>query len=317
MQTLLTLHDSGAFAAQSERRLLERAVAGRYRVVDLVSRGGMGAVWKGWEPGLERSVAIKLLAPARVKDADERGRFRREGRILASLSHRNIVTILGTGETGDACWYAMPYLAGGTLARRLEEEPRLPAETVRSILTSLADALAYADGHGVVHRDLKAENILLDEGGKPVISDFGIAILRTSDHSRAEITKGYGTAAYMAPEQFHGVIECDGRLDLYALGVLGFRMLTGRFPFEGNPEQIAAAHVTRDVPQVAAHAAGVPPDLAAAIDRCLERRPADRWPDGSALRDALRAGTARPAGRVARLVRRLIGRPRRRSASQR
>ena len=289
MSPVLTLHDSGAFAAQGERRLLERAVAGRYRVVDLISRGGMGAVWKGWEHGLERSVAIKLLAAQRARDADERGRFRREGRILASLAHRNIIAILGTGESGDACWFAMPYIAGGTLAGRLAAEPRLPAETVRTMLIALADGLAFAHARGVVHRDLKAENILLDEGGRPVISDFGVAILRTSDHSRAEITKGYGTAAYMAPEQFEGALECDGRADLYALGVLGFRMLTGRFPFEGNDAQIAAAHASRrEIPAVAAHAADVPPDLAAAIDRCLVRKPQRRWAGAAELLEALR-----------------------------
>ncbi len=148
MSTVLTLHDSGAFQAQGERRLLERAVAGRYRVVDLISRGGMGAVWKGWEHGLERSVAIKLLAPLRARDADERGRFRREGRILASLAHTSIVPILATGETGDACWFSMPYLSGGSLAARLAREPRLPAEEVRQMLLGLADALAFAHRAG-------------------------------------------------------------------------------------------------------------------------------------------------------------------------
>ena len=308
MASTLTLHDSGAFQAQSERRLLERAVAGRYRVGDLVSRGGMGAVWKGWESTLERSVAIKLLSPLRARDADERGRFRREGRILASLAHRNIVPILGTGETGDACWYSMPFMAGGTMASRLAREARLPAEEVRTILIALADALACAHERGVVHRDLKAENILIDAAGAPVLSDFGVAILRTSDHSRAEITKGYGTAAYMAPEQFQGAVECDGRVDIYALGVLGFRMLTGRFPFEGNDEQIRAAHVTaRDLPAVAAHNADVPKGLAAAIDRCLRRKPQHRWAGTAELRDALRsAGHSRPGlwARLRRGVRR-------------
>jgi serine/threonine protein kinase len=310
MATVLTLHDSGAFQGQSERRLLERAVSGRYRVGDLVSRGGMGAVWKAWESTLERAVAIKLLSPLRARDADERGRFRREGRILASLRHRNIVPILGTGETGDACWFSMPYMAGGTIAERLKAEPRMDPEVVREILISLADALDFAHERGVIHRDLKAENILIDESGEPVISDFGVAILCTSDHSRAEIVKGYGTAAYMAPEQLQGAVECDGRVDVYALGVLGFRMLTGRFPFEGNDEQIRAAHFTRrEAPAVAAHAADVPAELGAAIDRCLERKADQRWDTAADLRDALRAcRTAKPGlwRRISRSVRRVI-----------
>ena len=288
MATVLTLHDSGAYAAQSERRLLERAVAGRYRVMDLVSRGGMGAVWKGWETALERHVAIKLLSPLRAKDADERGRFRREGRILASLPHPNIVPVLATGETNDACWLSMPYVPGGTLAARLVAEPRFAPGRVRAILVALADAITFAHDRGVMHRDLKAENILLDANNAPLIADFGVAILRTSDHSRAEMTKGYGTAAYMAPEQFAGVVDTDGRVDIYALGVLGFRMLTGRFPLEGNDAQIAAAHVAgRDIPPVAAHAADIPKPLAAVVDRCLERKPSKRWPTAAALRDAL------------------------------
>jgi serine/threonine-protein kinase len=291
MPMTLTISDSGAFAAQSERRLLERAVGGRYRVRELISRGGMGAVWKGWEPGLERTVAIKLLAPSRSNDSDERGRFRREGRILASLSHRHIVSVLGTGETSDAAWYSMPFHPGGTLAARLERDARLPEQDVLATLIALADGIGYAHRRGVIHRDLKAENILVDESGAPLITDFGIAILRTSDHSRAEIVRGYGTATYMAPEQF-GTPDWDGRVDIYALGVLGFRMLTGRFPFEGNDQQIAAAHLTREVPTVRAFAADVDPALAQAINRCLERNPDRRFATGEQLRDALiRAGT--------------------------
>ena len=307
MTMVMELRESFTSSAAGERRLLERAVAGRYRIAALISRGGMGAIYRAWETGLERPVAIKLLAPARARDPDERGRFRREARILASLAHRNVIPVLGTGETGDAVWFAMPYHTV-TLADRIRAGKRLPPDVVRDLLIGLADALAYSHERGVTHRDLKAENILLDEEGHPVLCDFGVAILASSDHSRAEIVKGYGTPEYMAPEQLLGTPECDGRQDLYALGVLGFRMLTGRFPFEGNAEQIRAAHVTRDVPAVAAHAADVPPDLAAALDRCLMRNAQDRWSGAATLREALRARTARPSGVVTRLVRRLLSR---------
>lgn len=308
LELLETGTSTDATDATDERRLLERAVAGRYRVIALATRGGMGSIYRASEHGLERTVALKLLAPSRARDADERGRFRREARILASLVHRNIIPILGTGEQGDASWFAMPYHGAGSLASRLEGGRRLPAEDVRDLLIALADALAYAHEQGVTHRDLKAENILMDDASRPVICDFGVAILSSSDHSRAEIVKGYGTPQYMPPEQFLGTLECDGRQDLYALGVLGFRMLTGRFPFEGNAEQIAAAHLTREVPQVAAHAAEVPADLAAAIDRCLARSPLDRWADAGALREALRKRTARPSGPVKRFMRRMLSR---------
>ena len=305
---ILALHvtDPGNNGA-AERRLLERAVAGRYRLAELISRGGMGAIYRAVELGLERPVAIKLLAPARAQDPDERGRFRREARILASLSHRNIIPVLGTGECGDASWFAMPHHPG-TLADRLAGSGRLRHETVRAQLFALADALAYSHARGVTHRDLKAENILLDEDDHPVLSDFGVAILASSDHSRAEIVKGYGTPEYMAPEQLLGTPECDGRQDLYALGVLGFRMLAGRFPLEGNLEQIRAAHVTREMPSVAAHAADVPADLAAAIDRCLMRDPVERWHGAAQLREALRERNARPVSRFRLLAGRFMRR---------
>jgi serine/threonine-protein kinase len=303
----LSTGETKAAAAQNERRMLVRAVEGRYRVAELLSKGGMGSIYRGWENGLERHVAIKLLAPGRAMDPDERGRFRREGRILASLAHRNIIPVLATGEQGDASWFSMPCMAG-TLAQLLQNGARLPAETVRDIMVALADALAYVHHRGIIHRDIKAENILLDEAGRPVVSDFGVAILRTSEHSRAEAVKGYGTPEYMAPEQFLGTTDFDGRQDLYSLGVLGFRMLTGRFPLEGSQQQIAAAHVTREIPTVRGYAADVPKDLAAAIDRCLMRNPLDRWHDAAALREALRGRTARPSGRVVRLVRRMFHR---------
>lgn len=305
----LRLHDGDGASLRSERRRLEQAVAGRYRVLERISHGGMGSVWRAWEPGLERHVAIKLLAAGLCRDAESRGRFRREARILASLSHPSVVSVLAIGERQDACWYAMPFLPGGTLAERLGPARRLPDEEVRLLLLQLADALAYAHANGVVHRDIKAENVAFDPSGRPVITDFGVATLTTSDHSRSEITKGFGTTEYMAPEQFAGAPDADGRVDLYALGVLGFRMLTGRFPYEGNETQVAARRLTSDAAPVAAFAAGVSGDLAAAIDRCLARRPRDRWDSASELRDHLRkrrkfsfAGRARAA--MFRLLRR-------------
>src|SRR5262245_61569588 len=129
----LTTGETKAAAALNERRLIERAVAGRYRIAQLLSKGGMGSIYRAWENGLERHVAIKLLSPSRAQDPDERGRFRREARILASLSHRNIVPVLGTGELADASWFAMPCLSG-TLADRLAGGARLAAETVRGWL---------------------------------------------------------------------------------------------------------------------------------------------------------------------------------------
>lgn len=277
----------GNVESQAEQRQLERAVAGRYRVIELISRGGMGSVYRGWEHGLERHVAIKMLAPSRCRDAEDRGRFRREARILAGLAHPGIVPVLGICEKADVCWFSMPYLSGGTLAAELERTRRMDEARARDILIQLADALAFAHDRQVVHRDLKAENICFDASGRVVLADFGVATLTTSDHSRSEITKGMGTARYMPPEQVLGSPDSDARADLYALGVLGFRMLTGRFPFEGTDAQIAAQHVTGEVPPVAAYAGDAPADIAAVVDRCLAKRPERRFQSAAHVRDAL------------------------------
>jgi serine/threonine-protein kinase len=310
MAAPLRLHSGEYPGLRAEQRRLERAVAGRYRVIEGVSRGGMATVWRAFEPGIERQVALKLLAPSLCADEEHRGRFRREARILGSLAHPNIVPVLGFGEQDGTCWFAMPFLSGGTLEMRLAGG-RLDADAARRILIQLADGLAYAHARGIVHRDLKAENVALDDADRPVLTDFGIATLATSDHSRSEMTKGSGTAHYMAPEQLAGSPDADGRVDLYALGVLGFRMLTGRFPFEGTAEQVSAQRLTTSAPPVAAYAAGVSPALAAAVDRCLARDPEDRWTDAAELRDALLV--ARVNGgfwkQTGAAVRRLFGRP--------
>jgi len=309
MAAPLRLHSGEYPGLRSEQRRLERAVAGRYRVIEAVSHGGMATVWRGFEPGIERPVALKLLAAPLCSDDEHRGRFRREARILGALSHPNIIPILGFGDQDGTCWFAMPFLAGGTLETRLADA-RLDAETVRILLAQLADALAYAHERGVVHRDIKAENVAFDDAGRPVLTDFGIATLATSDHSRSEMTKGAGTAHYMAPEQLMGSPEADGRVDLYALGVLGFRMLTGRFPYEGTGAQVSAQRLTTDAPPVAAYAAGLSGPLARAIDRCLARDPAARWAGAAELRDALLRRAEPDAWKqTGAALRRLFGRP--------
>jgi len=309
MAAPLRLHSGEYPGLRAEQRRLERAVAGRYRVIEAVSHGGMATVWRAFEPGIERSVALKLLAAPLCSDEEHRGRFRREARILGSLAHPNIVPVLGYGDQDGTCWFAMPFLAGGTLETMLTEE-RLDAEATRRILIQLADGLAYAHARGVVHRDLKAENIAFDDAGRPVLTDFGIATLATSDHSRSEMTKGSGTAHYMAPEQLMGSPEADGRVDLYGLGVLGFRMLTGRFPFEGTSEQVSALRLTSDAPPVSAYAAGVPAPLGAAIDRCLRRDPRARWGSAAELRNVLLRHALPGAWKqTGAALRRLFGRP--------
>jgi serine/threonine-protein kinase len=289
----IRLLDATHGAPDPDRRQLERAVRGRFRIDRLLSAGGMGAVYLAWEHGLERQVALKTLASGERRDGDDRGRFRREARILAGLLHPHIAPVYAFGETEHLAWYAMPYYAGGTLADRLARDGRLSFGDARRILAELADALDAAHRAGIVHKDLKPGNVLFDGWQRAVLTDFGVATVRTSDHSRAEAGRGFGTPEYMSPEQLGREHDSDGRSDLYGLGVLGFQMVTGRLPFAGTAEEVAAQHLARPAPRVAAYRAGVPDDLGRALDRCLEKDPRRRWPTAAALRDALRAGPAR------------------------
>ncbi len=290
----LTLADSGS----QERRRLERGLAGRYRIVRQLGRGGMSAVYLAWEQGLGRHVAIKVLLPAFARQIEDRERFRREARTAADLVHPGIVPVYGGGDADGLPYFVMRHVAGGSLAGLLEREPRLDAARASALLADLAEALDCAHQKGVIHRDVKPENILLDEdAGRPILSDFGVAIVRSSDHSRSEVSRAHGTPDYMSPEQVLGEQAVDGRSDLYALGVLGFRMLAGRLPFRGDSDQaIAAQHVGAPAPPLASVAAGLPPHLAAAVDRCLEKDPGRRFPDGRALAAALRQTGSRRFG---------------------
>jgi serine/threonine-protein kinase len=296
-----------------DRERLERAVAGRYHILQLIGRGAMSTVYLGWEPALARRVAIKVLAPSLEEQLEDRERFRREARIAAQLEHHNIVPVYAFERVGGVTYAVMRYVAGESLAHRLEREGPLAPEETRRILADLADALDCVHRHGVIHRDLKPANVLLDDAtGRAMLTDFGVATLVTSDHSRSEMTRRFGTPHYMSPEQALGEPDCDGRSDLYALGVLGFQLLTGRLPFDGaSPRDVAAQHVAREAPPVTRYAPEVPEALARAIARCLAKDPRDRWPDGRSLREALGARVAIAVRRrglrvwLARLRRRL------------
>ena len=293
--------------AASERQLLERAVAGRYKLVRLLGRGGMGAVYLAWEHALERMVAIKVLPPAMAQSMETRERFRREARALASVEHPNVVSLHAFGEFEGLLYFVMGYVSGEPLADRLRRQRRLSAEETRRVMAELADALDHAHRQGVIHRDIKPENILLERvTGRPMLADFGVATVRTSEHSRAEAAKKFGTPHYMSPEQALGEHEFDGRSDLYTLGVLGYLMLTGRLPFQGASfAEIAAQHVTKDPPGIQDFAPAAPDDLVAAIMRCLAKNPKKRWPDGRSLHDALTSAQTpvRSGMRLGRLAR--------------
>ncbi len=286
-----------------ERQMLEATLAGRFKIRRLVGRGGMSSVYLGWDHALERKVAIKVLAPEFVRHLEDRERFRREARIAASLFHPSIVPVYACEQQNGLTFVVMRYVAGPSLAARLDSVGALPVDETVDILAALADALHSVHGIGVIHRDVKPDNILLDEvTGRPMLTDFGVATVATSPQ-------------YMSPEHALGEQAADARSDLYSLGVVGFRMLTGRLPFNGGSAQsIVAQHVALEPPPVGHYAPHVSEQVCRVIDRCLAKKPAKRWPDADAFRTAL-LKAHRAAGRggwnvVARLGR-VVGRYRR------
>lgn len=268
---------------------LAEALAGRYQLVRELGRGGMGIVFLARERSLDRDVALKVLPPDLATRADLRERFLREARTAAQLSHPHIVPIHSADESGGFAWFAMGFVDGETLAQRIAARGRLgPAETVR-VLREAAWALAYAHARGIVHRDVKPENVMLERGtGRVMVADFGIA-RQAADPSLTADGMVLGSVHYMSPEQVSGG-ALDGRSDLYALGVIGFRLLAGRLPFEDAvPSAVLVAHATRPAPSLGGMAPDVPRPLAAVIDRCLAKDPAQRFATGEQLADALTA----------------------------
>jgi len=264
--------------------LLQQAVIGRYSLERELGRGGMGIVFLSRDVALDRLVAIKLLPPALAGRPGLRERFLREARTAAKLSQPNIVPIHSVEEAGDLVFFVMGYVEGETLGERLRTKgPLTPNEAAR-MLQEVSWALGYAHGRGVVHRDIKPDNIMLERGsGRAIVMDFGIAAA-VSDVAGGEVL---GTAQYISPEQANGD-PVDGRSDLYSLGAVAFLALTGRLPFEAaDAASLLAMHITRPAPPVLAVAPGLPRKLAQAVDRCLAKQPADRFPDGEALAETV------------------------------
>ncbi len=274
---------------------LQEALAGEYSLQRELGRGGMGIVYLARDVQLDRDVAIKVL-PAHLAGAETRERFVREARTAAGLSHPNIVPIHRVGEAGGLVFFVMSYVEGETLGERLRTRGPLPPDEAARIMREVAWALAYAHGRGIVHRDVKPDNILLEAGtGRALVTDFGIAHREDMDRG-TDPGKIMGTAHFMSPEQAASA-PIDGRSDIYGLGVVGYLAVSGRLPFEvSNVPALLVRQATEAAPSVSRSAPGIPTALGAAIDRCLARNPADRFPDGEALAAALApAPEQRPA----------------------
>jgi serine/threonine-protein kinase len=259
----------------------QSALAGRYSLERELGRGGMGVVYLAREVRLDRPVAIKLLPPSKTADPKLRERFLREARTAAKLSHPNIIPIHAVEEIGGFVFFAMAYVDGETLTERVRRRgPMAPSEAAR-VLRDVAWALAYAHGQGVIHRDVKPDNILLEQAtGRVLVADFGIAgvVAEAGGLVAGEII---GTPEFMSPEQALGE-AVDARSDLYSLGVVGFFAFSGTLPFEAEKAtDVLAKQVTEPAPPLATASPGVPRRLAQAIDRCLAKDPAER-PDSTA-----------------------------------
>ncbi len=271
-----------------------QAVLGdQYAVERELGRGGMGAVFLAHDARLHRPVAIKVLPPALSSQPDLRERFLRETRVAASFSHPNIVPVHAIEEREGLLAFVMGFVDGETLGARIRRSgPVSVIEAVR-LLQEMAWALSYAHGRGVVHRDVKPDNILVERAsGRALITDFGIARNAAAANPGQGLTRVgevVGTPEFMSPEQASGDV-IDGRSDLYSLGVVGYYMLSGRLPFEhSSPTTLLAMHLTQQPPPLAGLRPDLPTEIIDAVERCLGKAPDERWASGEELASALDA----------------------------
>jgi serine/threonine protein kinase len=269
-------------------------LSANYELENEIGRGGMGIVYCARDKRLKREIAVKVLPPELSFRADIRQRFLREAETAAQLNHPNIVPIYTVEERDNLVYFVMAYIKGDNLGQRLQQHGPMPPVEVRRILREVADALAYAHHRNVIHRDIKPDNIIIDEEtGRAMVTDFGIArALTDSGDSRLTATgMAIGTPAYMSPEQSAGDQAIDGRSDLYSLGVVGYQMLCGQPPFvASNTPSMLVKHLSERPIPVDERWPDLPPDLARAVMICLEKDPADRFPSAAAFAAALDGG---------------------------
>jgi serine/threonine-protein kinase len=264
------------------------ALAPNYILEKELGRGGMGAVYLARDVRLDRPVAIKFLPPDMAMREDLRARFLQETRTAASFSHPNIVPVHAIEERDRILCFVMGYVDGETLSARVKRAGPMSAADATRLLQEAAWALSYAHGRGIVHRDVKPDNILIDRGsGRAMVTDFGIARSQDKTSGLTQVGEIIGTPQYMSPEQATGEI-IDARSDLYSLGVVAFFALTGRLPFESSTSHgYLTAHITKPAPSMSSVRPDLPPALSNAVDRLLQKDPAQRFQKGEELAEAL------------------------------
>ena len=265
---------------------LRRATGTRYRVLKRLGGGGMATVYRAEQMPLAREVIVKVLHAHLARDSEMTERFRREAEAAAKLVHPFICPVLDFGQMGETVYIVMPYLGGGSLADRVQRERSVAAQAVAAAAAQVAVALDHAHQRGVVHRDVKPDNILFDEDGNALITDFGIATARF--HGRLTASgRAMGTPHYMSPEQAMGKL-IDGRSDIYALGIMLYESLAGFPPFDGADSFSVGYKQVHEKPvPITEIDSRVPEQLGAIVMRCLEKSAADRYARGQELADAL------------------------------
>lgn len=283
--------------------LLRDALGDSYTLEGEIGRGGMGVVFRARDERLQRRVAIKALPPELAFQSEIRQRFTREAQTAARLSHPHIVPIHDVGEGNGVVYFVMGLIEGESLAARIRRRGRMPVDEARRIMKETADALSAAHGVGIVHRDIKPDNILLEgQRGRVMVTDFGIAkaLSGTIGATLTSAGMAIGTPSFMSPEQAAGESDIDGRSDLYSLGIVTFQMLSGELPFNApTVAGILMKHITEPAPLLHEKFSDIPEDLSLAVARCLEKDPENRWASADALRRALESRNVsgyRPTG---------------------
>lgn len=264
---------------------------GRYEIKSELGRGGMATVFHAYDPSFERDVAIKVLPPAFLHDPQLRVRFEREAKMIASLEHPSIVPVYDFGEEAGQPYIVMRYMAGGSLAERVQQGA-MSLEETEHIISRLAQALDAAHGRGIIHRDLKPANVLFDQYSNAFLSDFGIARLQQQESATLTGSAIVGTPAFMSPEQVQGEKTIDGRSDIYALGVMAFQMLSGQAPYQADTAaKVMLMHLLEPVPHVLNAKADLPPGCDTVIQKAMAKNPDDRYPTAGEMASDLESAT--------------------------
>ncbi len=280
---------TGALPKNQLLDALRETTLGEYEILTELGRGGMAVVYLAHDLALDRKVAIKVMSPElRLMGEQVVERFNREARTAAKLSHPSIIPIYAVRQTQDLTYFVMKFIQGRSLESVMREEERLPTDVVQTILSQVGSALDYADRNGVIHRDVKPGNVMLDEEGWAVVTDFGIA--KAVEAEGLTMTgAAIGTPSYMSPEQCSG-IDITGAADQYSLGVVAYEMLSGQLPFEGESAMtVMYCHTHEPPPPISSVWPECPPDLADAVMRMLEKKPENRWPSVEAAVAAIAA----------------------------